>query len=75
MNVLEKKVELIQWLSLLEDGEIIEKLIKFKEDLTKDWWDNISADEKLSIKEGLKDVDNNDLVSHTTARKLYEKWL
>ncbi|WP_367915485.1 hypothetical protein [Leadbetterella sp. DM7] len=65
MNVLEKKVELIQWLSFLEDGEIIEKLVKFKEDSTKDWWDSISAEEKSGIEKGLKGADNNELISHT----------
>ncbi len=75
IGVLEKKVELIQWLSLLEDGDVIEKLVKFKEDSTKDWWDSISTEEKLSIEKGLKEADNNDLIPHSTVKKLYEKWL
>lgn len=35
MNLSEKKVELIQWLSLLKD--VMEQLIKNKEESAKDW--------------------------------------
>ena len=72
---LDKKIELIQWLSALEDKNIIEKLIKFREAENKDWWIAISDPEKLSIEKGIEDADNNKLSSHAVARKLYERWL
>ena len=46
---LNKKIELIQWLSTLEDNSIIEKLLKFRKEETKDCWDSISEVEKYSI--------------------------
>lgn len=37
IRALNKKIELIQWLSTLEEVEIIEKLMKFRQQETKDW--------------------------------------
>ncbi|MDO5637143.1 MAG: hypothetical protein Q4G18_07830 [Myroides sp.] len=74
-QTLNKKIELIQWLSTLEDHSIIEKLLKFKKEETKDWWDSISEVEKESIEKGISDADNNKLETHSNVRKIYEKWL
>lgn len=74
-QTLNKKIELIQWLSTLEDHSIIEKLLKFKKKETKDWWDSISEGEKESIEKGISDADNNKLEPHSNVRKIYKKWL
>ena len=74
-QTLNKKIELIKWLSTLEDHSIIEKLLKFKKEETKDWWDSISEGEKESIEKGISDADNNKLEPHSNVRKIYEKWL
>ena len=74
-QILDKKIELIQWLSSLDDKAIIEKLIQFRKSETKDWWNIISNEEKNKIKKGIKDADNKKLNAHSSARKLYEKWL
>jgi hypothetical protein len=41
----------------------------------KDWWSLISEEEKESIEKGIFEADNNELKSHSEARKLYGKWL
>lgn len=74
-QTLNKKIELIQWLSTLEDNSIIEKLLKFKKEETKDWWESISKAEKDSIEKGILDANNNKLEPHSNVRKIYEKWL
>lgn len=74
-QTLNKKIELIQWLSTLEDNSIIEKLLKLKKEETKDWWESISKAEKDSIEKGILDADNNKLEPHSNVRKIYEKWL
>ena len=74
-KILNKKIELIQWLSSLDDKIIIEKLIQFRKAETKDWWETIQDDEKDSILQGIKDAEDNKLTPHLSARKLYEKWL
>lgn len=74
-QILDKKIELIQWLSALEDNVIIDKLLQFRKAETKDWWETINVQEKSSITKGIKDADNKKLKSHSSARKTYEKWL
>lgn len=74
-QILDKKIELIQWLSTLEDKSIIDKLVRFKREETKDWWHSISIDEQQSIEKGISDAEQGKLTPHSTARKLYEKWL
>ena len=75
MNLQNKKIELIQWLSTLNDQSIIEKIMKLRESERTDWWKEISKEEKKSIEQGIKDADSGKLKSHSEARKLYEKWL
>lgn len=74
-QVLDKKIELIQWLSTLEDSVVIDKLLKIRQKEPLDSWASVSAEEKLSIEKGIQDADKGKLEPHSTARKLYEKWL
>lgn len=74
-QTLNEKLELIQWLSTLEDASIIKKLIQFRKEETKDWWNSISEEEKKSIEKGISEAENKELKSHSEARKLYGKWL
>ena len=75
LNALNKKIELIQWLSSIEDSSIIDKIMELKKKESKDWWNSISDDEKQSIEKGIQDADAGKLKPHSEARKLYEKWL
>ena len=75
LNMQNKKLELIQWLSTLEDSSIIEKIIELRKSENKDWWNSISEDEKQSVERGLEDAESGKLNPHSKARKLYEKWL
>lgn len=75
LNLQNKKIELIQWLTTLDDESIIEKLMKLRESEKTDWWKEISKEEKKSIERGTKDADSGKLKPHSEARKMYEKWL
>ncbi len=75
IKILNKKLELIQWLSTLEDTSVIEKLVNFRKEETKDWWGSISEEEKSSIEKGISDAEQQKLKPHSNARALYEKWL
>lgn len=75
LQMMDKKIELIQWLSTLEDSVVIDKLLKFKQDESLYWWSLVSEQEKLSIEKGMQDADNGKLEPHSSARRLYEKWL
>lgn len=75
LTILNQKLELIQWLSTIEDTSIIEKIMDLRKKESKDWWNSISESEKESIELGLKDAESGKLNSHSKARELYEKWL
>jgi thiamine pyrophosphate-dependent acetolactate synthase large subunit-like protein len=70
-----KKIELIQWLSTLDNEIIIDKLMKLRESEKADWWDEISEGEKESIEKGIEDANSGNLKPQSEVRKLYEKWL
>ncbi|GEP52164.1 hypothetical protein FNO01nite_28360 [Flavobacterium noncentrifugens] len=75
LNIQNKKLELIQWLSTIEDSTIIEKIMDLRRRENKDWWNSISENEKNSVEQGLKDAESGKLNSYSNAKKLYEKWL
>ena len=74
-KILDQKIELIQWLSSLDDKTILDKLVQFRKNETKDWWNTISNEEKISVEKGIEAADNKKLNDHSSVRKLYEKWL
>lgn len=69
------KIELIQWLTTLEDKSLIQKIIDLRKNQAKDWKSKISESEKTSIEQGISDAEAGKLNSHSEARKVYEKWL
>ena len=75
LKMLNQKLELIQWLSATEDVAIIEKIMDFRNKESADFWNVQFEVERKSIKQGIKDADSGKLISHSIARKLYEKWL
>ena len=75
LNIQNQKIELIQWLTILNDDSVIQKLFEFKNKQTKDWWTEISIDEKSSIEKGIVDANTGNLKPHSEAREIYEKWV
>ncbi len=69
------KIELIQWLTTLDDETVIQKLMDLRNRQLKDGWNKLSDAEIKSIKKGLEDAKNGKLVPHSEARKIYEKYL
>ena len=51
LNIQNKKLELIQWLSTLEDSNLIEKIMELRKRESKDWWNSISENEKQAIED------------------------
>jgi len=74
-NIQSIKIELIQWLTTLDDRSLIQKILELRKNQTKDWWAEISELEKASINKGISDAERGNLNSHSEARKVYEKWL
>jgi hypothetical protein len=76
LEIQSKKIELIQWLSTIEDLKLLNKIADLITQQNKtDWWDELSVSEKESIEKGLTDVKEQKLKLHAKAREVYEKWL
>ena len=67
------KLELIQWLSTIEDMDVLKKIVDLKKQENSDWWDDITAKEKESIEYGLKDAEAKKLKSHSVVKNLFDK--
>jgi predicted transcriptional regulator len=67
------KLELIEWLSKLEDDETINylKVVKDSINVDNDWWDDLSMEQKNGIERGLKDVDEGRVVAHEDVKMKY----
>ena len=75
INIETKKLALIQWLTSLNDVSMIDKVMELKQEEKKDWWNEISDEEKESIEKGLSDAESGKLTPHSEIIKKYEKWL
>lgn len=75
MDIQAKKIELIQWLSTIDDTTVINKVAALMRNENSDWWNSIDKNEKAAIEQGLKEADNGKLNPNTKARDLYAKWL
>lgn len=75
INIQNAKIELIQWLTTLEDISLIKKIMDLRKNEDTDWWNEISDIEKKSIQMGISDADNGKLNPNSDAKKIYGKWL
>ena len=55
-TILNQKLELIQWLSTIEDSAIIQKIMDLRKKESTNCWNSISENEKQSIELGLEDA-------------------
>ena len=76
LTIQSKKIELIQWLSAIDDMDILNKVSALLlDEQKKEWQGNISEAEYESIEKGLQDAADGKLVPHSKARAIYGKWL
>jgi predicted transcriptional regulator len=74
-NVQATKLELIQWLSTLDNPKVLEQILAIRNTTKNDWWSETSSEIQQSIEQGLNDADSGKVHPHTEVRKLYGKWL
>lgn len=77
MSFESEKLDLIKWLSEVDDQEVLSliKWIQENQSQGKDWWHELSEAEKASIDQGLQDIANGDYYDHEIAMKKCERWL
>ena len=68
-----RKLELMEWVKGLEDDATLELLqvLKDSRDLTGDWFDVLSEEERSGIMRGLADMEAGRVVSHSEVVRRY----
>ena len=69
------KIDLIQWLTTIEDSEILKLVKEIKDSELESDWSSLSDEEKQSIEKGLQDIKQGKTTPHSEVRKIYEKYL
>lgn len=67
------KLELIRWLSQLEDLKTIEylKIVKDSQENEDDWWNALTDSQQAGIERGLNDIRNGRTIAHEDVREKY----
>lgn len=67
------KLELIEWLTKLEDDETINylKLVKDAKVSHSDWWYDLNDEQKDGIERGLRDIDEGRITPHDEVKLRY----
>jgi hypothetical protein len=67
------KLELIEWLTHLDDDDTISylKIVKDSSESGSDWWQDLSDEQKLGIERGLRDIDAGRVTPHDQVKKKY----
>jgi predicted transcriptional regulator len=74
MNLETRKINLINWISSLQEADIIDKMEAIQKE-NADWWDTISNEDKQAIEEGLEQLDKGEFLTRSQVRaKVKEKY-
>ena len=67
------KLELIEWLTHLEDDATIKylKVVKDSRDKNSDWWNDLTEEQIRGIEQGLRDIDEGRVTPHDQVKKKY----
>jgi len=74
MKLETRKINLINWISTIQEDDILNKVEKIQKETT-DWWDTISNEDKAAINEGIEQLDNGQFFTHSQVRdKIKERF-
>lgn len=67
------KLELIHWLTKLDDDETLDylKVVKDSCNTKSDWWHDLSDQQKSGIERGFNDIEAGRIQSHTDIKLKY----
>lgn len=72
MNLENRKINLINWISSLQEEDILAQVEKIQKDKA-DWWDAVSSEDKILINEGLKQLDRGEYLTRDQVRSKIRK--
>lgn len=73
ISIQNKKIELIQWLSTLEDVSIIDKILNLRKDVETVWWDELTKEEQQDIKKSIQQANDGQFIDNETVMKSFDK--
>ena len=74
MNFDVRKINLINWLTSVQDEDVLAKIEKIQKEKY-DWWDSINENDKKAISEGLNQLDKGDYLTRSEVRsKIKERF-
>ena len=73
MNLAARKYNFIQELTTIDES-LLEKLEIILKTSKKDWFAELSPEEKLEIEIGLKQAENDEFITHETVLNKFAKW-
>ena len=74
MKLETRKINLINWISTIQEDDILNKVEKIQRE-TSDWWDTINNDDKAAINEGIEQLDKGQFLTRSQARdKIKERF-
>ncbi len=59
MDIKADKLQLIEWLTQLNDSSIIDKIKAIKSQEESDWWNSLTPTQKQDIEAGLLDLESD----------------
>ncbi len=67
------KLELIEWLTKLQDVTTLKylKLVKDSRISGHDWWNDLTEDQKKGVERGIKEIKEGKIVAHEDVIKKY----
>jgi hypothetical protein len=74
MNLENRKINLINWISSIQEPSIIDKMEAIQKE-NAEWWDSVSDEDKQAIEEGLDQLDKGEYLTRSHFRsKVKEKY-
>jgi predicted transcriptional regulator len=74
MNLETRKINIISWVSRLQDENTLSRIEELQSEKV-DWWNSISDEEKAEIEEGIKQADGGEFKTTDEVLSKYKKWL
>lgn len=72
MNLDARKINLINWISSIQDPGIIDAMEKIQKERT-DWWDTLSKKDKHALEEGLEQLDKGEFLTRSQVQEKVKK--
>jgi len=74
MNIETRKINIINWISSIQEEEILAEMERIQKEKT-DWWNTVSSEDKKAINEGLEQLDKGEFLTRSQVRnKIKEKY-